>query len=178
MSKQTAILGGGNFWNLDAVFSEVEGVLAVEAGYAGGWLRDPDREQVCSGQTGHAEVVRVTFESGKVRYSQLLDIFFAIHDPTTVNRQGGDVGPQYRSVIFALSPRQRQVANATIAELEAQHAFNAPIVTTIENAATFWPAESHLQHYFAQHPSMSYCRFVVQPKLDKFHRRFAALSRS
>jgi len=178
MSRQTAILGGGNFWNLDAVFREVEGVAVVEAGYAGGWVEHPTHDAVSGGQTGHAEVVRLEYESRKVSYAQLLDVFFTIHDPTTVNRQGGDFGPQYRSVIFALTPRQRQIANASIAELDAQHAFNSAIVTTIEEPAAFWPAESHLQGYYGRHPSMSYCRFVVQPKLEKFHRRFAELCRS
>lgn len=177
MSKQIAILGGGNFWSLDAVFSEVEGVRSVEAGYAGGWVDHPVHEQVMEGRTGHAEVVRIEFESREVGYAQLLDVFFAIHDPTTINRQGGDIGPQYRSVIFALSPSQRQTANATIAALEAEHAFSAPIVTAIESPATFWPAASEFQGYFGRHPSMTYCRFVVQPKLTKLHRRFAELCR-
>jgi len=177
VSKQVAIFGGGNFWSLDAVYREVDGVDSVEAGYAGGLVEHPDDALVSSGQTGHVEVVRLEFESRKISYRQLLEVYFSIHDPTTVNRQGGDVGPQYRSVIFAMSPRQRQMANATIAELEAEHAYNAPIVTTIEPPATFWPAEAHLQGYFAQHPSMTYCRFVVQPKLDKLHRCFAQLCR-
>jgi peptide-methionine (S)-S-oxide reductase len=170
---ETAVLGGGCFWCLDAVFRDLRGVHSVESGYAGGRVADPTYEAVCSGRTGHAEVVRITFDPAVVRFRDLLVVFFTIHDPTTRDRQGNDVGTQYRSVVFCQSPAQRADAEAVVAELTAQKLFRDPIVTEIAGAAPFYPAEGYHQDYFAQNAHQPYCQFVVAPKVAKFRKAFA-----
>lgn len=169
---ESAVLGGGCFWCLDAVFRELDGVTGVESGYAGGAGERPTYEAVCSGRTGHAEVVRVTFDPAKLSYRDLLAVFFAIHDPTTKNRQGHDIGTQYRSVIFARSAEQRATAEALVRELSGARLWPAPIVTEIADAAPFWPAEGYHQDYFANNPAQPYCMAVVAPKVAKFRKQF------
>ena len=169
---ETAVLGGGCFWCLDAVFRELDGVSAVESGYAGGSTERPTYEAVCGGKTGHAEVVRVTFDPAKLSYRDLLGVFFAIHDPTTKNRQGHDIGTQYRSVIFGQSAAQRATAEALVRELSGARLWPAPIVTEIADAAPFWPAEGYHQDYFANNPAQPYCMAVVAPKVAKFRKQF------
>lgn len=169
---ETAVLGGGCFWCLDAVFRELDGVVAVESGYAGGAGERPTYEAVCSGRTGHAEVVRVTFDPAKLSYRDLLAVFFAIHDPTTKNRQGHDIGTQYRSVIFARSAEQRATAEALVRELSGARLWPAPIVTEIADDAPFWPAEGYHQDYFANNPAQPYCMAVVAPKVATFRKQF------
>ena len=169
---ETAVLGGGCFWCLDAVFRELDGVTGVESGYAGGAGERPTYEAVCSGRTGHAEVVRVTFDPAKLSYRDLLAVFFAIHDPTTKNRQGHDIGTQYRSVIFARSAEQRATAEALVRELSGARLWPAPIVTEIADDAPFWPAEGYHQDYFANNPAQPYCMAVVAPKVAKFRKQF------
>jgi peptide-methionine (S)-S-oxide reductase len=171
---ETAVLGGGCFWCLDAVFRELDGVTAVESGYAGGQPANPDYEAVCSGRTGHAEVVQVEFDPRVVSFADLLRVFFAIHDPTTRDRQGNDVGTQYRSVIFCRTPAQRETARAVVDELTRERVFDAPVVTEIAEAAPFYPAERHHQDYFERNGSQPYCLFVVAPKVTKFRKTFAA----
>ncbi len=168
-----AILGGGCFWCLEAVYRELKGVLRVESGYCGGSGERPTYAQVCSGATGHAEVVRLHFDPARVSYRDLLEVFFAIHDPTTLNRQGHDVGTQYRSVIFCADEAQRVVAQQVIAECASL--FDAPVVTAVVPAAPFHPAEAEHQDYFARHGDQPYCRAVISPKLAKFRSKFAAL---
>jgi peptide-methionine (S)-S-oxide reductase len=173
MTIETATLGGGCFWCLEAVYLDVDGVTAVESGYAGGAMRDPSYEQVCGGETGHAEVVRVSFDTDRIAYREILQIFFAIHDPTTLNRQGNDVGTQYRSVIFTRSDAQRAVAEAVVDELERQRVFDQPIITEIGPEPEYWPAEAYHQKYFARNPYQGYCMMVVGPKVAKFRKQFA-----
>ena len=177
-ATETAILGGGCFWCLEAVFADLQGVAAVVSGYCGGARPRPSYEEVCSGATGHAEVVKVDFDPVQLSYAELLEIFFALHDPTTPDRQGHDVGSQYRSAIFAQSPEQAETARRIVAELTAAGAYAAPIVTEINAAAEFWPAEDYHQRYYAQNPRQPYCQAVVAPKLAKFHARFGARSKS
>ncbi len=172
-STETALLGGGCFWCLDAVFRELAGVESVESGYAGGHAVRPSYEDVCSGDTGHAEVVRITFDPTVVSYRDLLRVFFTIHDPTTPDRQGNDVGTQYRSVIFAQNDEQRDDAKAVVAELEAAHVWPNPIVTQLAGAATFHPAEGYHQDYFERNPRQPYCTYVVAPKVAKFRKAYA-----
>ena len=169
-TRETAVLGGGCFWCLDAVFRELEGVESVESGYAGGAPARPTYEAVCGGRTGHAEVVRVVYDPAVITFRDLLGVFFAIHDPTTKDRQGHDVGTQYRSVIFAQTPEQRRSAEALVRDLDAQKLWRAPIVTEIADAATFWPAEAYHQDYFANNPAQPYCMGVVAPKVAKFRK--------
>jgi len=172
--SELATLGGGCFWCLEAVYLRVDGVERVESGYAGGHVAEPSYEQVCDGATGHAEVVNVTFDPAKIGYREILDIFFAIHDPTQLNRQGNDVGPQYRSVIFTHSDAQRDIALQAIRELEAEQVHDGRIVTQVEPLnGNYWPAEAYHQNYFAQHPEQGYCTFVVAPKVAKFRQKFA-----
>ncbi|HCY17012.1 MAG: peptide-methionine (S)-S-oxide reductase [Curvibacter sp. GWA2_64_110] len=168
-------LGGGCFWCTEAVFVRVRGVVDVENGYSNGHLARPSYEQVCSGDTGHNEVVRLTYDPAQVSARQLLEIFFVIHDPTTPNRQGNDVGTQYRSAIYFSTPEQEQVAKDLIRELEAARAFDAPIVTEVLPLSNYWPAEAYHQDYFEQHPNQGYCAFVVAPKVVKLRQTFAAL---
>ena len=170
---ETALLGGGCFWCLDAVFRELAGVTSVESGYAGGATPHPTYEAVCSGDTGHAEVVRVTFDPSMLSYRDLLRVFFTIHDPTTRNRQGNDVGTQYRSVIFALTDAQRADAEAVIAELDAQRIWSDPIVTEVAGPATFHPAETYHQDYYERNAGQAYCAYVVAPKVAKFRKAYA-----
>jgi len=172
-SLETAVFGGGCFWCLEAVFQRLPGVKSVESGYMGGRVENPTYREVCAGNTGHAEVVRVSFDPSQISYRDMLDVFFAIHDPTTLDRQGNDVGTQYRSVIYYASDEQRRAAEEVIAELTASHEFSAPIVTAIEPAATFYVAEGYHQNYFNQNSDQPYCRFIIAPKLEKFRKAFA-----
>jgi peptide-methionine (S)-S-oxide reductase len=169
------VLGGGCFWCTEAVFDRVRGVLDVESGYSNGHVEQPSYEQVCSGTTGHNEVVRLAYDPAQVSARQLLGIFFATHDPTTLNRQGNDVGTQYRSAIYTTTPEQEREARALVAELEQAGLFGAPIVTEILPLSNYWPAEDYHQDYYAQHPNQGYCAFVVGPKVAKFRKQFAAL---
>ena len=178
METNTIVLGGGCFWCLEAVFQDVEGVTAVESGYAGGSVDRPSYEQVCSGETGHAEVVRVSFDPSVIGERELLEIFFAIHDPTTPNRQGMDVGSQYRSVILYAGEAQRELARETIERLERERIFDDPIVTEVAPLAEYFPAEAYHQRYFERNPYQGYCRAVVGPKVAKFRKRFAHRLRS
>lgn len=175
---EVAILGGGCFWCLEAVFDRLDGVKSVESGYMGGKRDNPTYEQVCSGSTGHVEVVRVTFDPKELSYRDLLDVFFNIHDPTTLNRQGNDVGTQYRSVIFYTSEEQRRTAEQVIAELNAARQWPNPIVTTVEPAKKFFMGEGYHQEYFANNPNQPYCQFVVAPKVKKFQQKFSARMKS
>ncbi|MFM8272355.1 MAG: peptide-methionine (S)-S-oxide reductase MsrA [Gemmata sp.] len=174
---ETAIVGGGCFWCLEAVFEFLNGVQKVESGYAGGTVANPSYEAVCGGRTGHAEVVRVTFNPAVISYGELMEVFFATHDPTTLNRQGHDVGTQYRSVIFPLSPDQRATAETMIAALNAEPRFPNPVVTRIE-AGEFYEAEAYHQGYFRNNPGQGYCQFVVGPKVAKARGLFGAKMRS
>ncbi|WP_395699192.1 peptide-methionine (S)-S-oxide reductase MsrA [Aquabacterium sp.] len=172
MSIQTITLGGGCFWCLEAVYEQVEGVLAVESGYSNGQVPNPTYEQVCTGDTGHAEVVRVQFDDQQISLREILEIFFVIHDPTTLNRQGNDVGSQYRSGIYWHTPEQQAVAREVLAQLNAANGGRA--VTELLPEAGYSRAEAYHQHYFANHPGQGYCAFVVAPKVEKFRRTFAA----
>jgi len=171
-----ATLGGGCFWCLEAVFEELDGVVDVEAGYSNGTTEDPDYRQVCGGDTGYAEVVRIEFDPARIEYRQLLDVFFAIHDPTTPNRQGNDVGSQYRSAIFYHSEEQKSIATQFLQE--AQHLFEDDIVTQLEPVDRYVRAETHHQEYFRQNPTQGYCMFVIGPKVEKFRRAFARIRRA
>lgn len=170
---QTAVLGGGCFWCLEAVFDNLQGVKSVESGYMGGRLPRPAYRQVCEGNTGHAEIVRITFDADEISFPELLDVFFTIHDPTTLNRQGNDVGTQYRSVIFYMSDEQRRDAEKAIAALTAARTYSEPILTAIEPAGEFFMAEDYHQEYFANNSYQPYCQFVVAPKVKKFQQKFA-----
>lgn len=171
-TTETAILGGGCFWCLEAVFLELKGVRRVTSGYMGGATQNPTYRDVCSGTTGHAEVISVEFDRGEIDFRSLLEVFFAIHDPTTSNRQGNDIGTQYRSVIFYTSPKQKRVAEEVIAALEAAHAYASPIVTELAPAGTFYTAEDYHQDYYINNAYQPYCQFVVEPKLRKFREKF------
>jgi peptide-methionine (S)-S-oxide reductase len=171
--SEIATLGGGCFWCLEAVFEQVRGVEKVESGYAGGGGEGPNYRQVCTGTTGHAEVVQVTFDPAVISYREILEIFFAIHDPTTLNRQGADAGTQYRSAIFYHSAAQKQIAEQVIAELGAAHVWERPIVTEVTAAPTFYKAEDYHQGYFSQNPAQPYCQAVVAPKVAKLRKQFA-----
>lgn len=171
--RETATLGGGCFWCLEAVFENLNGVERVQSGYAGGDTPNPTYREVCSGRSGHAEVVRIVFDPSVVSYRDILEVFFVIHDPTTLDRQGNDVGTQYRSVIFYHSPEQKAAAENIIAELGAERAWHDPIVTEVAPAPTFYPAEDYHQEYFRNNPEQPYCQFVVAPKLVKFRQKFA-----
>ena len=173
-SRATATLAGGCFWCLEAVFFELKGVHGVKSGYAGGRRPNPTYEQVCTGVTGHVEVVQVTYDPGEISYGDLLDVFFTIHDPTTLNRQGADEGTQYRSVIFYHNEEQRKEAEA--ARIAARRIWEDPIVTEISPLSRFWPAEDYHQDYFRNNPNQGYCSFVIKPKLKKLqHQREALL---
>jgi peptide-methionine (S)-S-oxide reductase len=170
MTTEIATLGGGCFWCLEAVYQELQGVEKIESGYSGGELINPSYEQICDGDTGHAEVVRIHFDPAKLSYRQILEIFFTIHDPTTPNRQGNDVGSQYRSVIYTHSAEQMQIARHVISEMA--NVWDAPIVTELAEAPVFYKAEAYHQDYFLNHPLQSYCAFVVAPKVAKFRKMF------
>ncbi|MCX9158230.1 peptide-methionine (S)-S-oxide reductase MsrA [Niveibacterium sp. 24ML] len=172
---EIAVLGGGCFWCLEAVFEQVRGVQAVTSGYSGGHLSAPTYDDICKGSSGHAEVVQLRFDPAVVSYRELLEVFFVIHDPTTPNRQGNDVGPQYRSVIFWHSDAQRLAAQTMMESLQREGVFSAPIVTELVPAAQFYPAEPYHQGYYRGHENQPYCAFVVAPKLGKFRQRFARL---
>jgi peptide-methionine (S)-S-oxide reductase len=168
--REVATLGGGCFWCLEAVFDDLQGVTDVVSGYVGGHVANPTYEQVCNGTTGHAEVVQVTFDPRAISFRDVLGVFFSIHDPTTLNRQGNDVGTQYRSAIFYHSPEQERVAREVIRELEAQGVWDAPIVTEVVPIGEFYPAEAYHQEYFRRNPGQPYCQVVVAPKVAKFRR--------
>jgi len=170
--REIATLAGGCFWCLEAVYLELRGVLGVQSGYAGGHIPHPSYELVCTGTTGHAEVVQVTFDPDEVSYRDLLDVFFTIHDPTTLNRQGNDVGTQYRSAIFYHSAEQKAEAERTIAELAAERVWDDPIVTEVEPLTEFYPAEEYHRDYFRLHPDQAYCRAVIAPKVAKARKAF------
>ena len=174
--RQFATLGGGCFWCLEAVFEEVEGVIDVESGYTGGTVERPTYRQVCDGTTGHAEVVRIEFDPARISFREVLEIFFVIHDPTTLHRQGNDIGTQYRSAIFVHSAEQRSVAQEVIRE--AQPHYRRPIVTELVDAGPYWRAEDHHQEYFRHNPDQGYCMLVVAPKVAKFRQTFAAKRRN
>lgn len=171
--EQIATLAGGCFWCLEAAFNRLRGVYEALSGYMGGQIERPSYEQVCGGRTGHAEVVQVRFDPDQLSYRDLLACFFDLHDPTTLNRQGNDVGTQYRSAIFWHTPEQREEAESLIAELSASDAFSNRIVTQVAEATAFWPAEATHQRYFDQNPNQPYCRAVVGPKVAKFSRHHA-----
>jgi peptide-methionine (S)-S-oxide reductase len=171
-AREIATLGGGCFWCLEAVYQELRGVESIVSGYMGGTRPDPTYEQVCSGNTGHAEVVQIAFEPTIVSFHEILEVFFVIHDPTTRDRQGNDVGSQYRSAIFYHSPTQQAVAEQVIAKLGAAGLWSDPIVTEVVPASKFYPAEAYHQEYFARNPAQPYCQFVVGPKVNKFREHF------
>jgi peptide-methionine (S)-S-oxide reductase len=170
----TATLGGGCFWCLEAVFQELNGVERVVSGYAGGQVANPSYEQVCSGRTGHAEVVQVTFDPAQLSFRDVLQVFFGIHDPTTLNRQGADVGTQYRSAIFYNSPEQESIARAVIEEIEKAGIWDAPVVTEVAPLTEFYPAEQYHQDYFRRNQGQGYCRVVIAPKVAKFRKEHLA----
>ena len=174
-TSEIITLGGGCFWCTEAVYVRVRGVLDVESGYCNGHVQRPSYEQVCSGTTGHNEVVRLTFDPAQISLQQILAIFFAIHDPTTLNRQGNDVGTQYRSGIYFSSPEQAQAAGLVMAQIKADNLFDAPLVTEVLPLANYWAAEDYHQDYYEQHPNQGYCSFVVGPKVAKFRKQFANL---
>ena len=172
-ATQSAVLGGGCFWCVEAVYDQLKGVRSAESGYAGGKSPNPTYDDVCGGRTGHAEVVRIEFDPEELSFEDLLRVFFTIHDPTTKDRQGNDVGTQYRSVIFAQSAEQRKVAESVVAELNGAHLWRDPIVTEVRPASAFYIAEDYHQEYFANNPQQPYCAYVVAPKLRKFREKFA-----
>jgi len=172
MDREVATLGGGCFWCLDAVYRQLRGVVKVESGYAGGTKPNPTYRDVCSGQTGHAEVVQITFDPSLIAYRDLLDVFFTIHDPTTKDRQGGDIGSQYRSIILTHADDQARVAREAVAEVEAEKLYDDPIVTEIEPLTTFYSAERYHQDYFADNARQPYCQAVIAPKVAKFRQKF------
>jgi peptide-methionine (S)-S-oxide reductase len=174
MATEKAILGGGCFWCVEAAFVQLEGVELVRSGYMGGRRPNPTYEQVCTGVTGHVEVAEITFDPEKISYRDLLDVFFTVHDPTTLNRQGNDVGEQYRSVIFYLDETQKKTAEDVIAEWTRDKVFPDPIVTAVEPAQTFYVAEDYHQDYFKNHPFQPYCMFTVAPKVKKVRQKFAS----
>jgi peptide-methionine (S)-S-oxide reductase len=175
---EVAVFGGGCFWCTEAVFDELRGVQPVVSGYAGGTTQNPTYEQVCSGSTGHAEVIRVEFDPTQISFRDLMTVFFATHDPTTLNRQGNDVGTQYRSVILYANDRQKDEAAAFIKELDEAKTFKNPIVTTIEPLGEFYPAEDYHQKFYANNPYQPYCQYSIPPKLGKLHKLFSELLKS
>jgi peptide-methionine (S)-S-oxide reductase len=172
--REVATLAGGCFWCLEAVYDQIKGVESVESGYIGGTVEHPSYEAVCGGRTGHAEAVRVTYDPRQISYRELLEVFFVIHDPTMLNRQGNDIGSQYRSAIFFHSPAQRETAEAVIAELQRGKVYPNPIVTQLAPATTWYEAEAYHQEYFARNPLQGYCQIVIGPKVAKFRKQFAA----
>lgn len=176
MAIETATLGGGCFWCTEAVYQQLKGIEAVESGYTGGQVANPSYEQICEGTTGHAEVVRLSFDPSVISYREILEIFFTIHDPTTLNRQGNDVGTQYRSVIYYHSPEQQDTAKHVIAEMA--NVWDAPIVTELSPVETYYKAEDYHQNYFQQNPMQGYCAFIVAPKVAKIRKMFTEKLRS
>ena len=175
--EQTIVLGGGCFWCTEAVFKEVRGITDVESGYCNGQVERPSYEAVCTGQTGHAEVVRLRFDPAQISLRQILEIFFVVHDPTQLNRQGNDVGTQYRSGIYFTTPAQEAEARAFLAELAAQKTFPRPVVTELQPLSNYWPAEDYHQDFFEKNPYQGYCMAVAAPKVAKFRKTFARLAR-
>ena len=175
--KQVLVLGGGCFWCTEAVYKDVRGVSDVESGYSNGHTKQPSYEQVCTGTTGHNEVVRLEYDPAEVSTRELLEIFFVVHDPTTLNRQGNDVGTQYRSGIYYTTEEQRATAQALIDELTKDNAFGRPIVTEVLPLANYWPAEDYHQDFFERNPHQGYCMAVAAPKVAKFRKTFARLAR-
>ena len=172
---ERATLGGGCFWCLEAVYQQIQGVKTVVSAYAGGAIPNPSYEAVCDGNTGHAEIVDIEFDPQVISYRDLLEVFFVIHDPTTLNYQGNDHGTQYRSVIFTHGDEQFKIAQGVVRELEASKIYRNPVVTQIEAAPIIYPAEDYHQNYFVQNPNQGYCAFVVAPKLEKFRTKFQSL---
>lgn len=170
--RELATFGGGCFWCVEAIFERVNGVHSAESGYAGGHVENPDYKQVTSGTTGHAEVVQITFDPSVISYQELLEIFFKTHDPTTLNRQGADVGTQYRSIVLYHNEGQRDLAARVINKLQEESIWNDPIVTTVEPFETFYSAESYHQEYYENNPNQGYCRMVINPKVEKFEKVF------
>ncbi len=175
---EVAVFGGGCFWCVEAVFDELRGVISVVSGYAGGSTTNPTYEQVCGGRTGHAEVIKIEYDPSQVKFSDLMTVFFATHDPTTLNRQGNDVGTQYRSAIFYANEQQKMEAAAFVKELNESKTFNSPVVTTMEPLGEFYPAEDYHQKYFANNPYQPYCQYMIPPKLNKLHKQFSELLKS
>jgi len=173
LSQQTIYLGGGCFWCTEAVFDRVQGVVDVQSGYANGHVANPSYEQVCSGETGHAEVIRVVYDNQQLPLEQLLEIFFGTHDPTTLNRQGNDVGTQYRSAVYTTSEPQFQQALHFVHQLNTQNIFGVPVVTEVQPLESYWPAEDYHQDYFVRNPFQGYCAYVVGPKVEKFLHTFS-----
>ncbi len=171
--SELATLGGGCFWCLEAVFDQVKGVESVESGYMGGGRPNPTYEAVCSGTTGYAEIIQIRFDPNVIEFRELLEIFFGIHDPTTLNRQGNDSGTQYRSAIFYHTPQQETIAKEVIEQLTNNKLFDTPIVTEVVTASTFYIAEPYHQEYFVQNPSQPYCSYLIGPKVAKFRQQFA-----
>ncbi len=174
-SLEVAVFGGGCFWCTEAVFSELKGVLSVMPGYAGGTVQRPTYEQVCSGSTGHAEVIRVEYDSAQIAYKDLLNVFFATHNPTTVNRQGNDVGAQYRSAVYYITPEQAAVAKQYIVELDKAGTFDAPLVTEVQPLKNFFEAEAYHREYYKRNVAEGYCQVVISPKVAKFRAQYAHL---
>ncbi|OGA96091.1 MAG: peptide-methionine (S)-S-oxide reductase [Burkholderiales bacterium RIFCSPHIGHO2_12_FULL_61_11] len=174
---QTITLGGGCFWCTESVYVQVRGVMDVESGYSNGQLQRPSYEQVCGGHTGHNEVVKLTYDPAQISTREVLEIFFVIHDPTTLNRQGNDAGTQYRSGIYFSSPEQEAVAREVIAEMSASGVYSRPIVTEVVPVRNYWPAEDYHQDFFERNPAQGYCMAVAAPKVAKFHKAFARLQK-
>ncbi len=172
--QQIATLAGGCFWCLEAIFNELRGVEKVVSGYSGGTVPDPSYREVCTGRTGHAEAVQITFDPQVISFRELLEVFFTIHDPTTLNRQGADVGTQYRSVIFFHTPEQKEIASEVIAAINSEKIWDAPVVTRVTPFKAFYPAEKYHREYFLHNPDQPYCRVVIEPKVAKFRRQFLA----
>ncbi len=175
MSTETIVLGGGCFWCTEAVYVKVKGIADVESGYSNGHVERPGYEQVCSGETGHAEVVKLTYDPAQISVRQILEIFFVIHDPTTLNRQGADAGTQYRSGIYYTTPEQERVAQELIRQMTEENLFGKPIVTELKPVANYWPAEEYHQDFFEKNPYQGYCMAVAAPKVAKFRKTFAEL---
>lgn len=176
--SETATLAGGCFWCLEAVYQELDGVTGIVSGYTGGHVKNPTYEQVCGKDTGHAEVVQVTYDPARLTYREVLEVFFSIHDPTTLDRQGSDVGSQYRSAIFTHDESQHAVADEIIKELMAEHAYADPIVTEVAPLGEFYPAERYHQNYYRQNTTQPYCSYVISPKIAKFRKKFASRLRA
>jgi peptide-methionine (S)-S-oxide reductase len=174
-NKETIVFGGGCFWCTEAIFKTLKGVLSVEPGYAGGTVPNPTYEQICTGTTGHAEVIKVDYDPEKIKVRDLMTVFFATHDPTTLDRQGNDVGTQYRSVIFYSNENQKSEAERMIAEIDASSSEGGPVVTQVEPLVQFYPAEEYHKDYFARNPEKAYCQIVINPKVHKVQEKFAAL---
>jgi peptide-methionine (S)-S-oxide reductase len=175
---EVAVFGGGCFWCTEAVFNELRGVKSVVSGYTGGTTKNPSYEQVCSGNTGHAEAIKIEFDPAEISFRDLMTVFFATHDPTTLNRQGNDVGTQYRSAIFYADDRQKDEVAAFVKELDDAKTFTKPVVTTLEALREFYPAEDYHQKFYANNPYQPYCQYLIPPKLNKLHKQFSTLLKS